>query len=296
MIKSILTLVFAILLTASAHADNLDVLFLGDNGHHQPRARFKQLQPVMSKRGIRLVYTDQMADLNADNLANYDALLVYANIDHIEPPQEKALLEYVAGGGGFVPLHCATYCFRNSDAIVASRAAARRAGSTRGLRPCRAQAASASSSTSTQCRTGVGVPVCRCWMQPMLALTMACGLPAAPGAPSLRSRSCVGQLGLQHAVGAGRAAAQVALAGGQLHLEAELAQAGLDAAAQLLAVLQGAGRVEGEPARRRAPCSRGLQRRHQVGQQLAQVARQLADARAPCRHRPGRAPAHGRSP
>ncbi len=95
------------------------MLFLGDNGHHQPRARFEQLQPVMAKRGIRLVYTDQMADINADNLSSYDALLVYANIDRIEPQQEKALLDYVAGGGGFVPLHCATYCFRNSAAVVA---------------------------------------------------------------------------------------------------------------------------------------------------------------------------------
>ena len=43
-------------------------------------------------------------------------------------------------------------------------------------RRSRAQPASASSSTSTQCRTGVAVPLCRCWMQPMLAETMACGL------------------------------------------------------------------------------------------------------------------------
>ena len=34
------------------------------------------------------------------------------NIDRIEKDQEQALLDYVAQGGGFVPLHCATYCFR----------------------------------------------------------------------------------------------------------------------------------------------------------------------------------------
>ncbi len=49
----------------------------------------------MAKRGIRLVYTDQLKDINADNLANYDALLLYANIDEIDPPQEQALLDYV---------------------------------------------------------------------------------------------------------------------------------------------------------------------------------------------------------
>ena len=48
--------------------------------------------------------------------------------------------------------------------------------------------ASASSSTSTQCFTGVVVPVCRCWMQPMLAETMVCASSGARLA-SLRSRS-----------------------------------------------------------------------------------------------------------
>ena len=48
--------------------------------------------------------------------------------------------------------------------------------------------ASASSSTSTQCLTGVVVPVCRCWMQPMLAETMVCASSGAKLA-SLRSRS-----------------------------------------------------------------------------------------------------------
>ncbi|MCG8653415.1 MAG: ThuA domain-containing protein [Pirellulales bacterium] len=100
-------------------AKDLDVLFLGDRGHHQPRARFEQLQPVLARRGIRMDYTEAMADLNADKLNRYDALVLYANIDRIDPPQEKALLDYVAGGGGFVPLHCATYCFRNSSEVVA---------------------------------------------------------------------------------------------------------------------------------------------------------------------------------
>jgi putative membrane-bound dehydrogenase-like protein len=97
----------------------LKVLFLGDNGHHRPRERFDQLEPVLRTRGIELNYTDQVSELNANNLAHYDALLLYANIDRIEPAEEKALLDYVAGGGGFVPIHCASYCFRNSDDCIA---------------------------------------------------------------------------------------------------------------------------------------------------------------------------------
>ena len=105
-------------LACSLQAD-LDVLFLGDNGHHQPRARFEQLQPALADNGIQLTYTDSMSDVNLPNLRKFDALVLYANIDRIEPPQASALLSYVNGGGGFVPLHCATYCFRNSDEIVA---------------------------------------------------------------------------------------------------------------------------------------------------------------------------------
>ncbi len=100
------------------HGEELRVLFLGDAGHHQPRARFDQLQPALARRGIDLVYTDKTPDLTAETLAGYDALLLYANIDAIEPAAAQALLDYVAGGGGFVPLHCATYCFRNSPELV----------------------------------------------------------------------------------------------------------------------------------------------------------------------------------
>jgi putative membrane-bound dehydrogenase-like protein len=97
----------------------LKVLFLGDQGHHRPAERFAQIQPVLESRGIVLTYTEDAASLNADNLAKYDALVIYANTTKIEPAQEKALLDYVAGGGGFVPLHCASYCFLNSPAYVA---------------------------------------------------------------------------------------------------------------------------------------------------------------------------------
>ena len=94
------------------------LLFLGDNGHHQPAARFKQLQPVMKARGIELVYTDKLDDLNAENLAKYDGLVIYANQERISPEQEKALLEFVEGGKGFIPLHCASFCFLNSPKYI----------------------------------------------------------------------------------------------------------------------------------------------------------------------------------
>ena len=109
----------AICWSAACPAAELRGLFLGDNGHHRPRLRFAQLQPVLAARGINLVYTDDMQDLNPDTLSKYDVLVLYANIDTISADQSRALLSYVAAGHGFVPLHCATYCFRNVPEVVA---------------------------------------------------------------------------------------------------------------------------------------------------------------------------------
>ncbi len=96
----------------------LRVLFLGDRGHHRPNDRFQQIAPVLASRGIETTYTEDAGDLNPETLSRYDVLLVYANIDTITPAQEKALLDYVAAGGGFAPIHCASYCFRNSQGYI----------------------------------------------------------------------------------------------------------------------------------------------------------------------------------
>jgi putative membrane-bound dehydrogenase-like protein len=99
-------------------APRLKVLFLGDHGHHRPEDRASQLMPVFALRGIDVTYTGRPGDLNLENLRRYDALLIYANIERIEPTQEQALLDYVAEGGAFIPVHCASFCFLNSPRYV----------------------------------------------------------------------------------------------------------------------------------------------------------------------------------
>ena len=101
-----------------AAAADLRVLFLGDEDLHRPRTRFALLDDALADRGIELVYTEDIGDLNADTLSMYDALVVYANVHATEASHEKALLEYVRGGGGFVPIHCASYLFRDWPALV----------------------------------------------------------------------------------------------------------------------------------------------------------------------------------
>jgi putative membrane-bound dehydrogenase-like protein len=104
--------------TIAAGQEPLRLLFLGDDGHHRPADRFAQVKSHFDARGIDLTYTDRLSDLNAETLSGYDGLIVFANQDVISPQQEQALLDFVRNGGGFVPLHCASFCFRNSEAYV----------------------------------------------------------------------------------------------------------------------------------------------------------------------------------
>ncbi len=121
--KWVALLLMVIICSSAQAADEprrLKVLLLGDKGPHQPGARAQQLIPVMFKRGIDVIYTENVAvALSAETLKDYDCLAVFANIDTITPEQEKALLDYVASGKGFAPIHSASYCFRNATQVVA---------------------------------------------------------------------------------------------------------------------------------------------------------------------------------
>lgn len=98
----------------------LRLVFLGDNGHHQPARRAADLLPALEERGISVRYSDDVnAVLSDEGLSELDGLIVYANIDDLGDQQANALLRFVNNGGGFIPLHCASFCFRNQPEIVA---------------------------------------------------------------------------------------------------------------------------------------------------------------------------------
>ena len=96
----------------------LKLLFLGDDGHHRPAERFRQLQPALADKNIDLVYTDKLASLDPKILAGYDGLVIYANQEKIGPAEEKALLDFVEDGKGLIALHCASFCFLNSPKYI----------------------------------------------------------------------------------------------------------------------------------------------------------------------------------
>src|SRR5262245_11227595 len=97
----------------------IKVLFLGDRpAGHRPNDRLKQIEPAFNKRGVTFTYTTDVSDFNDKNLAGYDAIMIYSNITQITPEQEKALIDFVEGGKGFCPIHCASYTFTRSQKYI----------------------------------------------------------------------------------------------------------------------------------------------------------------------------------
>lgn len=107
----------------AADARRLEVLFLGAptaNGpFHDPISRYRVLKKGLGVAGINLTYSEDLAEtFRPDFLRQFDALLLYANWPELGAEQEKVLLDYVAEGYGFLPIHCASACFENSDAFI----------------------------------------------------------------------------------------------------------------------------------------------------------------------------------
>lgn len=118
LLLALMTTAPAIAQAADSDSGYLHVLFLGDNGHHEPAGRARHIRPVLAKRGIHLTYTDRLDALTPSTLSQYDAVLIYANHPHLSANQARALHQYVHQGGGLVPVHSASACFGNSEAYI----------------------------------------------------------------------------------------------------------------------------------------------------------------------------------
>ena len=97
----------------------VEILVLGhESEHHNSEKLMVLLGAPLFQKGINLTYTTDPNDLNEEVLYNYDGLMIYANHDSISPSQEAALKEYVQSGKALIPVHSASWCFRNSDWYV----------------------------------------------------------------------------------------------------------------------------------------------------------------------------------
>ena len=97
----------------------IEILFLGHElEHHNSRMYMPILASALTQSGINITYTEKVEDLNSKNLALYDGLIVYANHEEISKAQEKALLDFVSDGNAFIPIHSASFCFKNSPEYI----------------------------------------------------------------------------------------------------------------------------------------------------------------------------------
>ncbi|HMI01293.1 MAG TPA: PVC-type heme-binding CxxCH protein, partial [Pedobacter sp.] len=104
---------------ADPKSHRLEILLLGHKSEHHFSEKFAEIiSQQFFKDGINISYTTDPDDLNAGNLSKYDGLMIYSNHDQITPAQEKALLDYVKSGKGFIPVHCASFCFQNSPEYI----------------------------------------------------------------------------------------------------------------------------------------------------------------------------------
>ena len=89
-----------------------------DNAHHDPPGLFAVVEPVLKNAGIDVVFSGDKADINAANLAGYDAMLMYGNlnssgaIDYSNTPEMDALVGFVEAGGALVGIHVASAAYR----------------------------------------------------------------------------------------------------------------------------------------------------------------------------------------
>ena len=108
-------------------AGAIRVLFLGhESEHHNSNKFYPMLAKGLGRDAIYFDYVTSVEEAlgDAEYLSKFDAVLLYANHGKITPGQWKNLKGYVEDGGGFVPVHCASWCFGNEpgfDQLVGGR-------------------------------------------------------------------------------------------------------------------------------------------------------------------------------
>ncbi|RFC41934.1 MAG: Type 1 glutamine amidotransferase (GATase1) [Verrucomicrobia bacterium] len=124
MLRSLFLPLLALSLSASfAFAGTprpIRVLFLGHaSTHHNSNQYFPILAEHVKSDAIEFDYQTKPDCLSTENLAKFDAVMLYANHGLITPEQFEALLSFIETGHGFLPIHCASACFRNEPRFAA---------------------------------------------------------------------------------------------------------------------------------------------------------------------------------
>lgn len=121
----LLPLLLALILTGSLQARPVDgpvrILFLGHDAKHHPSNDY---YPMLAEAlGPDAIYFDYHTSVEKalgdyDYLSQFDGVLLYANHDTVERRLYENLVKFIEEGGGFIPVHCASYCFRNQLGFI----------------------------------------------------------------------------------------------------------------------------------------------------------------------------------
>jgi len=109
--------------TGSAETGVIDLLFIGHgqregSGYHLSHAYAPMLNQALGHEKIRMDYRESLAMLTEQDLADVDAIMMYANYNELTPEREAVLIDFVENGGAFIPVHSASACFECTDAYV----------------------------------------------------------------------------------------------------------------------------------------------------------------------------------
>lgn len=108
---------------ANSEKGIINLLFIGHeqregSGYHLSYLYAPLFNQSLGREKIRMQYHEDLNLLTDAGLAQFDAVMLYANYDQITPEQEASLLRFVEQGGAFLPVHSASACFGHSDAFV----------------------------------------------------------------------------------------------------------------------------------------------------------------------------------
>ena len=92
------------------------LVFVGTEGkYHDHAGQGKFLTDMLSKTEEIEADLSEDYEILADGLDRYEAVLFYTDVGQFTPAQEKGLLNFIRGGGGFLGLHTAAASFRDSS-------------------------------------------------------------------------------------------------------------------------------------------------------------------------------------
>ncbi len=92
------------------------VLLLGKTTESHAAGKHATWMAVeLFKAGINLTYTEAMEDLNAQNLGQYDALVIFSDFASLPASRERALKDFVSGGKGLIVVNRGAAAFGNSQ-------------------------------------------------------------------------------------------------------------------------------------------------------------------------------------